>query len=186
MSNPDSTTYSLVKQDFEEIMKSPKLMYYDNIVLCCVNDIFVPRNCDKSIHPFKASNMQTCLLLYGDTLNTILNEHSLVIDCCSLSSYHNSVDVCIGVKDDWSRPSDLVVGLVEEGFKRHGYRVKVNELYPKSMPPVLDIKYSSMMIAMSKHLNTNGRTHDVAGEANKLRQTLVEIYGVILSHSELI
>lgn len=186
MSNPSSTIFSQVKQDFEEMMNSPKLWYYDTIVLNYIDDIFVPSNDDNSIHPFKASNLHTSLLLYGDGLKTILNEHSLVIDCCSLSSNQNSVDVCIGIKDDWSRPSDLVVGLVKEGFRRHGYRVKIDELCPEPLSPTLDIRYSSMMIAVNKQLYTNGCTIGVTDESSSLKQTLGEIYGVLLSHSELI
>lgn len=186
MSNPSPTIYSQVKQDFEEMMKSPKLRYYDNIVLNYINGIFVPSNCDKRIHPFKSSNIQTSLLLYGDGVKTILDEHTLVIDGCSLSPNQIGIDVCIGVNDDWSRPSNFVVGLVEEGFRRHGYKVRVDELCPEPLSPLIDIRYSSVMIAVNKHQYINGRTIDEKDETSKLKQTLGEIYSVLLSHAELI
>lgn len=122
---------------------------------------------------------------HREELKSLLNEHSLLIDCHSFPSELSDVDVCIGVNDDWSRPSDFVIGIVKEGFERQGYKVRVNEPYSNSIAPVTNFIYSSLMIELSKRIYLNEETLEVTSDAKLVRSILRQIYGILLNHSEL-
>ncbi len=246
-----------IKEDFMTTIKSPRLRYYDNLVLhiphagitgldnTCWSDklsllhevrlltdwftdvIFVPDDVDSlKIHSIIASNsrfvldverliddpleeegqgiiytsfsgvcrevdveeqerLMKCYTSHWEQLKSLLNEHSLLIDCHSFPSELSDVDVCIGVNDDWSRPSDFVIGIVKEGFERQGYKVKVNEPYSNSVAPVTNFIYSSLMIELSKRIYLNEETLEVTSDAKIVRSVLRQIYGILINHSEL-
>ena len=80
---------------------------------------------------------------YIKTLKEMLNEHSLLIDCHSFPSDLSELDICIGVNDDWSRPSDFVIDLVVEFFKKEGYKVSMNSPYSNAIAPEANFTYNS-------------------------------------------
>ena len=122
---------------------------------------------------------------HQEELKSLLNEHSLLIDCHSFPSELSDVDVCIGVNDDWSRPSDFVIGIVKEGFDRQGYKVRVNEPYSNSIAPVTNFIYSSLMIELNKRIFMNEDTLEITSGAKLVRNVLRQIYGILINHSEL-
>ena len=246
-----------IKEDFMTTIKSPRLKYYDNLVLhiphagisgldsTCWSDklsllnevrrwtdwytdvIFVPDEvASLKIHSIIATNsrfvvdmerliddplnevgqgiiytscsevyrevdveeqerLMKCYTSHQEELKSLLNEHSLLIDCHSFPSELSEVDVCIGVNDDWSRPSDFVIGIVKEGFERQGYKVRVNKPYSNSIAPVTNFIYSSLMIELNKRIYMNEDTLKVTSDAKTVRSILRQIYGILINHSEL-
>ena len=257
MSNPRFDNNCDIKEDFITTIKSPRLKYYDNLVLhiphagisgldsTCWSDklsllnevrrwtdwytdvIFVPEDVDSlKIHSIIATNSRFVLDMerlindpfekegqginytsfsgvhrevdveekkrlmirytaHQEELKSLLNEHSLLIDCHSFPSELSDVDVCIGVNDDWSRPSDFVIGIVKEGFDRQGYKVRVNEPYSNSIAPVTNFIYSSLMIELNKRIYMNEDTLEITSGAKLVRNVLRQIYGILINHSEL-
>ena len=256
MSNPRFDNNCDIKEDFITTIKSPRLKYYDNLVLhiphagisgldsTCWSDklsllnevrrwtdwytdvIFVPDDvASLKIHSIIATNSRFVLdkrlindplekesqgIIYTsfsgvhrevdveekkrlmirytahqEELKSLLNEHSLLIDCHSFPSELSDVDVCIGVNDDWSRPSDFVIGIVKEGFDRQGYKVRVNEPYSNSIAPVTNFIYSSLMIELNKRIYMNEDTLEITSGAKLVRNVLRQIYGILINHSEL-
>ena len=257
MSNPRFDNNCDIKEDFITTIKSPRLKYYDNLVLhiphagssgldstcwshklSLLNEvrrwtdwytdvIFVPDDvASLKIHSIIATNSRFVLdmerlindplekegqgIIYTsfsgvhrevdveekkrlmirytahqEELKSLLNEHSLLIDCHSFPSELSDVDVCIGVNDDWSRPSDFVIGIVKEGFDRQGYKVRVNEPYSNSIAPVTNFIYSSLMIELNKRIFMNEDTLEITSGAKLVRNVLRQIYGILINHSEL-
>ena len=257
MSNPSLDNNCAIKEDFITTIKSPRLKYYDNLVLhipyagifgldstcwshklSLLNEvrrwtdwytdvIFVPDEvASLKIHSIIATNSRFVLdmerlindplekegqgIIYTsfsgvhrevdveekkrlmirytahqEELKSLLNEHSLLIDCHSFPSELSDVDVCIGVNDDWSRPSDFVIGIVKEGFDRQGYKVRVNEPYSNSIAPVTNFIYSSLMIELNKRIFMNEDTLEITSGAKLVRNVLRQIYGILINHSEL-
>lgn len=164
-----------MKQDFKKVLLSPKLKYYDNIVLAYTDDVFVPMKLDYRIRPISLTYCQ----VLGDSLKSRLDEHSLILYCRSFVSDMNNYDVCIRYKDDLSRLSDLVIGLVEEGFIRHGYKVQIEESLSNLMAIEKEFRYSLLTIDVNERLCMDERSV-------VMKETLEEIYSVLFTHSELI
>ena len=114
----------------------------------------------------------------------MLNEHSLLIDCHSFPSGLSDVDVCIGVNDDWSRPSDFLVELVLEFFKQNGYKVELNTPYSNTIAPPMNFRYDSIMIGLNKRIYLNEDTLELHNSVDRLRSSLNTLYGVLLRYSE--
>jgi len=129
-----------------------------------------------------------CMMAYYHTyikqLKALLNEHSLLIDCHSFPSALSDVDICIGVNDDWSRPTDFVIDLVAEVFKQAGYCVRINHPYSNTIAPQMDFTYDSIMIELNKRIYLNEQTLELIGFANKVRATLDRLYMLLLNYSE--
>ena len=87
---------------------------------------------------------------YIKKLKSMLSDHSLLIDCHSFPSDLNDVDICIGYNDDWSRPTDFIIGLVAESFKRHGLKVEFNTPYSNTIAPETSYTYNSIMIEQGR------------------------------------
>ena len=257
MSNPRFDNNCDIKEDFITTIKSPRLKYYDNLVihiphvgisgldstcwshkLSLLNEvrrwtdwytdvIFVPEDVDslkiqsiiaghsrfvldmerlindplekegqgiiytsfsgvhREVDVEEKKRLMIRYTAHQEELKSLLNEHSLLIDCHSFPSELSDVDVCIGVNDDWSRPSDFVIGIVKEGFDRQGYKVRVNEPYSNSIAPVTNFIYSSLMIELNKRIYMNEDTLEITSGAKLVRNVLRQIYGILINHSEL-
>ena len=257
MSNPRFDNNCDIKEDFITTIKSPRLKYYDNLVLhiphagisgldsTCWSDklsllneirrwtdwytdvIFVPDDVaslkiqsiiaghsrfvldmerlindplekegqgiiytsfsgvHREVDVEEKKRLMIRYTAHQEELKSLLNEHSLLIDCHSFPSELSDVDVCIGVNDDWSRPSDFVIGIVKEGFDRQGYKVRVNEPYSNSIAPVTNFIYSSLMIELNKRIFMNEDTLEITSGAKLVRNVLRQIYGILINHSEL-
>ena len=257
MSNPRFENNYVIKEDFITTIKSPRLRYYDNLVLHVphagisgldntrwsdklsllhevrrwtdwyTDVIFVPDDVDslkirsviaghsrfvldmerlindplekegqgiiytsfsgvhREVDVEEEMRLMISYTAHREELKSLLNEHSLLIDCHSFPSELSDVDVCIGVNDDWSRPSNIVIGIVKEGFERQGYKVRVNEPYSNSIAPVTNFVYSSLMIELNKRIYMNEDTLEVTSDAKIVRSVLRQIYGILINHSEL-
>lgn len=114
----------------------------------------------------------------------MLNEHSLLIDCHSFPSNLSDVDICIGVNDDWSRPTDFVIELVTEVFKQFGFSVRINHPYSNAIAPQTNFAYNSIMIELNKRIYLNEQTLELNESANKVRAVLDRLYMLLLNYNE--
>lgn len=95
-------------------------------------------------------NLLTSLITSNDTL---------LIDCHSFPAELSNVDICIGYNNDWSKPSDELLGHIKQYFEKAGYSVGVNEPYANSLTPPSVYQYKSVMIEVNKnvYLDKNNR-----------------------------
>lgn len=121
---------------------------------------------------------------YIKTLKEMLNEHSLLIDCHSFPSDLSELDICIGVNDDWSRPSDFVIDLVVEFFKKEGYKVSMNSPYSNAIAPEANFTYNSIMIEVNKRVYLNEQSLELTDNASILREQLSKLYRILLRYKE--
>ena len=121
---------------------------------------------------------------YIKQLKGMLNEHSLLVDCHSFPSELSDVDICIGVNNDWSRPTEFVIELVAEVFKQAGYSVMVNQPYSNSIAPQMEFSYDSIMIELNKRIYLNEQTLELLDSANKVRAALNTLYELLLKYWE--
>lgn len=117
-------------------------------------------------------------------LKSMLNDHSLLIDCHSFPSDLSDVDICIGVNDDWSRPTDFVIELVTEVFKQFGFSVRINHPYSNAIAPQTNFAYNSIMIELNKRIYLNEQTLELNESANKVRAVLDRLYMLLLNYNE--
>ena len=121
---------------------------------------------------------------YIKKLKNMLSDHSLLIDCHSFPSDLDDVDICIGYNDDWSRPTDFIIGLVAEAFKRLGLKVEFNTPYSNAIAPKTSYTYNSIMIEINKKVYLNERTLELNSFAPKLKEQLAMLYSLLLRYSE--
>ena len=121
---------------------------------------------------------------YIKKLKSMLSDHSLLIDCHSFPSDLNDVDICIGYNDDWSRPTDFIIELVAEAFKRLGLKVEFNTPYSNAIAPKTSYTYNSIMIEINKRVYLNERTLELNNFAPKLKEQLAMLYSLLLRYSE--
>ena len=121
---------------------------------------------------------------YIKNLKEMLNEHSLLIDCHSFPSDLSEFDICIGFNDDWSRPSDFIIDLVVEFFKKKGYKVSINSPYSNAIAPETNFVYNSIMIEINKKVYLNERSLELTDNANILREQLSKLYRILLRYNE--
>lgn len=110
-----------------------------------------------------------------------LGEKPLIIDCHSFPADLNpEIDVCLGINDDATKPSDTVINNVKDIFEEAGYRVALNIPYSNAIAPV-DYQGHSLMIELNKqtYMEDNLRKHSVAFE--KMKETLLEVYSYLLN-----
>ena len=121
---------------------------------------------------------------YIKTLTEMLSEHSLLIDCHSFPSDLSDVDICIGYNDDWRRPTDFVIDIVVEFFKKEGYKVAINTPYQNAIAPETNFVYNSIMIEINKRVYLNEHTLELTDNAHKLKEQLSQVYSVLLRYKE--
>lgn len=89
-------------------------------------------------------------------MGKVLTADSVLLDCHSFPSDLSDVDICIGFNDDWSY-NGKVVDCIIATFKKHGYKVGVNEPYSNSLTPETNFPYASVMIEVNKKVYMNER-----------------------------
>lgn len=161
--------YMKLKNGFIDIIHSPRLKYYDKIV---VNN---PPTGNKDVHPGTQ--------LYIDIQK--LNEHSLLIDCHPLLS-DADVDVCINVHRDCSRPSVFVIGLTREAFKQQGLKVRVDDTSPHSSASDPNLKFHKLDIGLKNSVYAESLTQDALEDAYNIVKALKRLYTLLRSHAELV
>ena len=170
--------YSRFVVDVERLEDDPLDSTGQGIVYTQFNGI--KRTIDKE----ERLGMMAYYYAYIKQLKGMLNEHSLLVDCHSFPSDMCDVDVCIGVNNDWSRPTDFVIDLVTEVFKQSGYSVMVNHPYSNAIAPQTDFVYNSIMIEINKRIYMNEQTLELLDSASKVRAVLDTLHELLLKYWE--
>lgn len=103
----------------------------------------------------------------------IRDEHTLLIDCHSFPEDLSNIDICIGFNDDWSKPSESLICLVEAVFHEAGLTVGLNSPYSNSISPDTGFTYQSVMIEVNKGVYMgHGGDPDGLTTLKKIIQTL--------------
>lgn len=86
----------------------------------------------------------------------------LLIDCHSFSSNATplqpdasgleSIDICIGFNEDFTKPNERIINLVCDYFTELGYRVAVNTPFSNSKTVDTPAHYKSLMIEVNKRV----------------------------------
>lgn len=177
---PVVADYSRFVVDVERLLEDPMNEIGQGIIYTKFNGL------ERMISDEERVGMMAYYYSYIRQLKSTLNEHSLLIDCHSFPSGLSDVDVRIGVNDDWSRPTDFVIELVMESFKRDGYKVELNTPYSHSIAPQTNFRYDSIMIELNKRIYMNEETLELSESANKWVNSLNTLYSVLLRYSEII
>ena len=114
-------------------------------------------------------------------LKSLLTPSSILIDCHSFPEDLADVDICIGVNDDWSRPSEKTIDRSIEIFSSHGYNTGINEPYSNSVSPKMPFEYPSMMLELNKriYMDASGRLDRT--KAAMVRNAITELYSFLLT-----
>jgi N-formylglutamate amidohydrolase len=170
--------YSRFVVDVERLEDDPLDSTGQGIVYTQFNGI------KRTIDEEERLGMMAYYYAYIKQLKGMLNEHSLLVDCHSFPSELSDVDICIGVNNDWSRPTEFVIELVAEAFKQAGYSVMVNQPYSNSIAPQMEFSYDSIMIELNKRIYLNEQTLELLDSANKVRAALNTLYELLLKYWE--
>lgn len=170
--------YSRFVVDVERLEDDPLDSTGQGIVYTQFNGI------KRTIDEEERLGMMAYYYAYIKQLKGTLNEHSLLVDCHSFPSELSDVDICIGVNNDWSRPTEFVIELVAEAFKQAGYSVMVNQPYSNSIAPQMEFSYDSIMIELNKRIYLNEQTLELLDSANKVRAALNTLYELLLKYWE--
>lgn len=118
------------------------------------------------------------------------NHKSLLIDCHSFSSRptilqpdvskNQDVDICIGFNEDKTRPSDEILDLVKDHFRKKGYKVSFNIPFSNSKTVETPAKYTSIMIEINKALYMDEDTLEKKESFNQIREAIISLYTKML------
>lgn len=89
----------------------------------------------------------------------ITSPDTILIDCHSFPEDLSNVDVCIGLNDDWSRPTDAMIDFIVKHFRNAGYQTEINTPYSNSITPPKAFCYKSLMIEVNKRVYLNDSHH---------------------------
>lgn len=105
-----------------------------------------------------------------------IEDNTLVIDCHSFpSDMADGVDVCIGFNDDDSKPSDEVIEIISDEFKKLGYKVELNSPYSNSV--TFSKPHKSVMIELNKSIYMDEETLLLRPNISiKVRNAIQNIY----------
>lgn len=111
----------------------------------------------------------------------IIAPDTLLIDCHSFPEDLSEVDICIGLNDNWSRPSRDVIKLVVSHFRQSGYRTEINTPYSNSITPPKAFWYMSLMIEVNKKIYLDECNRLNPSKGLILRQTINDLYQLLFS-----
>ena len=110
-------------------------------------------------------------------------DRPLILDCHSFpGDLAADVDICIGFNGDGTRPSDRTINAVTGMFRAAGYEVAHNRPYGNAIAP-LGYRGHSLMIEVNKRCYLGPDERHIGGGFDRLRQTLVVVYGMLLGTS---
>jgi N-formylglutamate amidohydrolase len=170
--------YSRFVVDVERLLDDPMNEIGQGIIYTKFNGL------QRTISDEEHMGMMAYYYSYIKQLKSMLNEHSLLIDCHSFPSGLSDVDVCIGVSDDWSCPSEFLIELVMESFRQAGYKVALNTPFSNTIAPPMNFRYDSIMIELNKRIYLNEDSLELLDSARSLKNSLNTLYGVLLRYEE--
>ena len=118
-------------------------------------------------------------------LRSQINESKvLLLDCHSFPSDLSDVEVCIGFNNDWSCPSEELIGITIDAFESAGYNVGVNCPYSNAIAPQSPYTYKSMMIELNKSTYLDGLSRLCLFRAEKVKGIIDRLYQHLLYQND--
>ena len=111
----------------------------------------------------------------------ITDPNTLLIDCHSFPKDLSDIEICIGLNNDWSRPSQEFVDYVVAYFRQEGYYTEINVPYSNSISPPKEFKYTSLMIEVNKGVYLNAKNKLDPPKEKRLKHTINNLYDYLLS-----
>lgn len=124
-------------------------------------------------------------------LACLLVQHhgSLLLDCHSFGSKANllqpdesrnkGIDICLGWNNDFTRPSDEILFLVEDYFKGKGYAVGLNKPYSNAKTVDTPANYNALMIEINKKIYMNEQTLEKSENFSRVKDDVQGLYNII-------
>lgn len=142
-------------------------------------DIYLFRNKDEIVKTY---------VNYQRQLEDALTNDSLLVDCHSFSPDNpliantaaTNIDICIGFNDDFSKPSEFVLGTVEHHFISHGYSVAFNKPFSNSKTVGTPVQYHSLMIEVNKRTYMDEEQCKKTEGFERLHKVIMELYPKLL------
>jgi N-formylglutamate amidohydrolase len=117
---------------------------------------------------------------YRSQLRQAAEPGCLLIDCHSFPSAISPLDICIGFNEDWSRPNQETIDLVQAHFASEGLSVSINTPYSNSIAPNFGFPYQSLMIELNKRLYLCESTLTLLPRASEVQTYLACLYQQLL------
>ena len=142
--------------------------------------------------PERDSKVMQKYLDHQYRLASLLVQHhgSLLLDCHSFSSgatllqpdaaKNRGIDICLGWNNDFTRPLDEILFIVEDYFKGKGYAVGLNMRYSNAKTVDTPANYNALMIEMNKKIYINERTLERTENFARVRKDIQGLYRCLL------
>lgn len=124
-------------------------------------------------------------------LASLLVQHpdSLLLDCHSFSNgatplqpdaaKNAGIDICLGWNDDFTRPSDEVLSMVERHFRDKGYSVGLNTPFSNAKTVDTPAHYNALMIEVNKRLYMDEGTLEKTDRFIQIRKDIKDLYDLL-------
>lgn len=111
----------------------------------------------------------------------ITSMDTILIDCHSFPEDLSNVDICIGLNDDWSRPSEAMIDFILKHFRYSGYKTEINTPYSNSITPPKSFCYKSLMIEVNKRVYLNDSHYPKMTQWHLIKRTIRNLYDGLLA-----
>ena len=119
----------------------------------------------------------------------VQHHNSLLLDCHSFSSgatllqpdaaRNRGIDICLGWNDDFTKPSDDILSLVEGYFRDKGYAVGLNTPYSNAKTVDAPAEYNALMIELNKKIYMDEKTLKKIDRFKKVAGDIQGLYGLL-------
>ena len=119
-----------------------------------------------------------------EQLEDLAESGSLIIDCHSFpGDLAPDTDICVGFNDDDSHPSDEIINIVVEHFKKAGFKVGINNPYSNAMRVKASIPTFMIEFNKNVYLQLDGKT--LKGDWKYINTLIKSLYRKLLEISEI-
>jgi len=118
----------------------------------------------------------------------ITSPNTFLIDCHSFPEDLSDVDICIGINNDWSLPTEAMIDFIMRHFRHAGYQTEINTPYSNSITPSKSFCYKSLMIEVNKRVYLTDSHQPNLSQMRLIKRTIRNLYDELLAlrkgHSE--
>lgn len=125
-------------------------------------------------------------------LASLLVQHhnSLLLDCHSFSSgatllqpdaaNNRGIDICLGWNEDYTKPSDEVLFMVEDYFRGKSYSVGLNTPYSNAKTVETPADYNALMIEVNKKIYMDEKSLQRSDKFSRVKEDIQCLYELLL------
>jgi hypothetical protein len=125
-------------------------------------------------------------------LASLLVQHhnSLLLDCHSFSSgatllqpdaaKNRGIDICLGLNEDYTKPSDEVLFMVEDYFRGKSYSVGLNTPYSNAKTVDTPADYNALMIEVNKKIYMDEKSLQRSDKFSRVKEDIQCLYELLL------